>query len=89
MSNIIKLTDKVDDTRFESIEDCLNRASERFREGFKDGFKPTGAVVIFVEDTNEFFNTQRFCSSLKTSEIILLLEITKHAELQALHPTRD
>lgn len=83
---VLKLTDKVDDVRFESVRDTLERSLRRLEEGsdmHDAAFNPTHCVVILVDrhvlpDGQRGFTIKDDCSAMNTSDEIAILEICKH-----------
>ena len=88
MTEPIKLADRVDDVRYDTTVDCLTRVLDRVQNGYKSDpdFHATGVLVVLVDQTGGRYYVKRECSSLKTSELIALLQVALHQELKQLEP---
>jgi hypothetical protein len=84
-AKLVKLASKVEDTRFDGVEDVLVDALADFRAGTissQGPYQPTGVVVLFVQDDADMYRVRRRCSNMRVSEIVGLLEIAKARELE-------
>ncbi len=83
---VLKLTDKVDDVRVESVKDTLERSLRRLEKDsdmWEETFQPTHCVVILVDrhvlpDGQRGFILKDDCSAMATSDEVAILEICKH-----------
>lgn len=84
MSTVVSLATGAADPRYDTAEDILVRALDRVQNGYPDdpNFRPTGAVVILLDETGGEYRIYREVSKLKTNELIALLDIVKHQELK-------
>ena len=85
MSQLLRLSDAVDDVRYDTALDCL-RSALRLTEDEPD-FKATGAVVLLLDETGGGFQLRRLCSGMRTSEVVAALTIAVHQELRDLERT--
>ena len=75
---VVRLADVSGDVRHTGVEDALKEASE-YKE---DGFTPTSAVVLLLDETGGGYQLRRITSNLKVSELISLFEVAKLTEFQ-------
>lgn len=87
MSAVVKLTERVEDVRFEDVQSTLERALEYIKPGGAYAteqprpFVPTKVVCIFVDEHEGRYTLKLVQSQGKVSETIALLEIMKNREL--------
>lgn len=92
-SNVLQLTDRVEDTRFETVRSTMDRimkcvtGEDPYWEEI--GFHPTNCVLVFVDETDGKFSLRSIPSYSKLNEIVALLELAKHAEIHRMRGDPD
>ena len=84
---LIKLTDKVEDVRYEDVQSTLKRASEYVApngEYSKENYVATKVVVVLVDEHEGRYNIRIVQSHSKLSESISLLELAKFKQMQTM-----
>jgi hypothetical protein len=84
---VIRLADKVDDVRYDNVQETLRYVLESLEPGGryeKDGYRPTKVIVVMVDEHDEMYHIKSRPSQMKTSEGVALLELAKHAEIHSM-----
>jgi hypothetical protein len=88
LAKVLKLTDAVEDVRYESAVDCLERVLGYVKDGFPNSpeFKATKALVLLLDEHDGKYHLKRLCSAAKCSELVALLAVAQQQELRFLVP---
>ena len=84
---VIRLADKVDDVRYDDVEETLRYVSEALKpDGVyaREGYRPTKVIVVMVDEHDDSYHMKVRPSQMKTSEGVALLELAKHAEIHSM-----
>lgn len=80
MAAVLKLTDKVDDVRYDAVRDAVERTLSRLEPSgayYEPDFTPTHVVVVLLDKRDGKYHIKRDTSAMTTSEEIAMLEVAK------------
>lgn len=80
-AKLVRLTDCVEDVRFEDVRSTLERAQKILDEWKAAGYEPTKCICVFLDDRDGHYAIKTQRSSMKVSETIALLEVLKQCEI--------
>lgn len=87
-NNVLKLADKVDDVRYETVlstlEDVLRMAQPDGYYEKEQDFVATHCVVVMVDTRNRRYTVKSRSSAMTTSEEVALLEIAKNCAIASM-----
>jgi hypothetical protein len=84
---VLKLTDRIEDVRYEDVMSTLTRAvayNEPGGEYEREGFQATKAVVLLVDERGGRYDIRIVQSQTKMSDSISLLELAKFKQMQTM-----
>lgn len=76
-AKVISMGKFTEDSGFVGVGECLDTARSRF-EDKNTTFKPKNCVIIFLDRENGQYNIEFNQAGMRVSEMVALLEVTKH-----------